>query len=134
MKCTGEDDQTEQEFMHSMWSRKSECCGPLVPLRMKPSSVAQITTALDVVDATRVLSQADRGDGSYVMCAAHWYDVAMVINGVGEAYENELWKSLKTSLFIIVSRTAGWDHREMFNRFSSFYRAKTGGYRSQGAM
>ena len=134
MKCVGEDDQTEQEFMHSMWSRKSECCGALVPLRMKPSSVAEMSAALNVLDATRVLSQADRGDGSSVMCAAHWYDVAMVINGVGEAYENELWKSLKTSLFIIVSRTAGWDHREMFNRFASFYRTKTGGYRSQGAM
>lgn len=133
MKCTGEDKQTPHGFMRAMWNRRSECCGPLVDLRIKSSSVAQMATALDVVEASHVLSQADQGDGSYIMCAAHWYDVSLVIGGAGEAYENDVWKTLRTTLFAMTSLSAGWDYREMSNRFASFYRAKTGGYRSLGA-
>ena len=126
MNCTGDDSRSPHEFMRGLWNRKSECCGPLISLRPDSPSVAQMATALDVFNASAALSQADQGDGSYVRCAAHWYDIAMVVGSAGEAYQDDKWKALRTALFIMVSHTAGWDHKEMFNRFVSHYRMKGG--------
>lgn len=134
MKCTGDSNESPHEFMRALWNRRSECCGPLLSLRPDSKSVAQMTTALEVVQASHVLIEADQLDGSFSLCAAHWFDTSMVIGGVGESHNNDQWKSLRRTLFAITCHFAGWDYREMYNRMTSHYKAKTGGYESLGVL
>lgn len=127
MRCTGVGKQTELEFAYSLRNRTNECRGPLVKLRLQEPALGRISSALDCFDAGHALSRAADPAGGYEMCAAHWYDVSMVVGAAGEAFQNATWESLKTSIFIMTSKGAGWDYREMFNRFTSFYQAKMAG-------
>lgn len=131
-RCTGvEGKQTELEFAYSLWSRTgNECRGPLVKLGLQGIAYRGIVAALDCVGVTDVLRAAakelsDEG-GSFQMCACHWYDVMMVVGGMAEAHNNPVWAQLKDSLFVMISRAAGWDYREVANRFTSFHQAKAG--------
>lgn len=128
MKCTGAGKQTELEFAYSLRDRgQGGCCGPLVSLRLRGSALKEITAALDCFSATHVLSRAEQGAGKYEMCAGHWYDVSLVLGAAGEAHSNSVWESFKTSLFVMTSKGAGWDYKEMYNRFTSVYRDKLAG-------
>lgn len=133
-RCTGvKGKQTELEFAYSLWSRNgNECRGPLVRLRLQGIAYEGIVAALDCVGVTDVLHAAavkelsDKG-GSFQMCACHWVDVMTVVGGMGEAHKNPVWTTLKTSLFVMVSKAADWDWRELDNRFTSFHQAKLAG-------
>lgn len=129
MKCAGVGSQTELEFMYSLWARGNACRGPLVSLRLRGHALEQITAALSHLDATDILDRASVGPDKYEMCAAHWYDVSLAVGAMAEAYSKPEWESFKTSIFIMTSKGAEWDYREMYNRFTSFYRAKLAGNR-----
>lgn len=133
-QCTGiKGRQTELEFAYSLWSRTSnECRGPLVQLGLRGIAYKGIVAALDCVEAADVLRAAavkelsDEG-GSFQMCASHWFDLMTVVGGMAEAHEHSVWAQLKTSLFVMISRAAGWDYREVANRFTSFHQARLAG-------
>lgn len=134
MTCKGvSGKQTELEFAYSLWSREgSECRGPLAKLTLRGHAFKGIVAALDCLDASRALiSRADgmvtAAGGRFEMCAAHWYDVAMVVGGMAEAHKQPVWQQLNTSLFIMISKAVGWDYREVMNRFTSFRQAKLAG-------
>lgn len=134
MRCSGvSGKQTELEFVYSLWSKESnECRGPLAKLRLQGYAYREVMAALDCVSARDVLEARTVGEitadgGWFEMCAGHWYDVAMVVGGMAEPFQRPHWETLKTSLFILISRASGWDYREMLNRFTSFYQAKLAG-------
>lgn len=125
MGCSGTDGLTEQDFMQALWNRqRGGCCGPLISFNIPSSTVAEMVAALDAFNASHILAKADRGNGDYAQCAAHWYDVCYIVKGAANAYQHPPWKSLQNSLFILTSNAAGWDWRDMQNRWTTYFRAK----------
>lgn len=133
-RCTGvTHKQTELEYAYSLWSREGSACrGPLIKLRLRGFAYEEISAALSRVGAADVLrstatEELTEEGGHFQMCAAHWFDVAGVLGGMAEAHENPVWDKLNSSLFMLTSRSAGWDFREMQNRLTSFKQAKLAG-------
>jgi hypothetical protein len=125
MGCEQGSKYSELNFVQAMArrdARKGECVGPLISLRFRPYRVFVLEHVLDSKEASDLLWDGFRDDPhegvAFELCAAHWLELAAVVEIRASQYRREDWAFMGRTLALDLCESAQWDPKEIVNLFA----------------
>lgn len=123
--CSGSDERmTEMDFVRASVDRQpGQCLGPLLGLWFEWSRLdilADVSLGSRAYDRLRdgfeqTVSDQEIMFSLFSQCAAHWFDLAMLVGLGARLNEHPSWASEAATLVHQTCTNAGWDVKEISN-------------------